>query len=71
MITKTFDEWSMNGYKIKKGSKGSLFNGKYYFTEEQVIQVSRPYNYGNHWIGCTPKGSFDHWGHEATFEDFY
>ena len=43
MISRTFDEWSKDGFKIKKGSKGTFFNGKYYFTEDQVEY--REYDY--------------------------
>ena len=44
MITRTFDEWSKDGFKIKKGSKATKFNGKYYFTEEQVEWFEEDYD---------------------------
>ena len=38
MRTRTFGQWSRDGYKIKKGSKsvGKSADGEYLFTEEQV-----------------------------------
>lgn len=58
----TFDQWSSRGYKINKGSKGTRFSDGIKFNETQVTYSPRPRPSGNHWKGCTPKGSFDHWG---------
>ncbi len=37
---KTFNEWSELGYKIKKGSKGTKINGKFFFSSDQVERTS-------------------------------
>lgn len=51
LITRTFDEWSKDGFKIKKGSKAIRINGKYYFTEEQVEQVyPEDYDEEDFWV---------------------
>jgi hypothetical protein len=38
MIWKTFNDWSAEGYKIKKGSKATWFEGVAKFNESQVVQ---------------------------------
>lgn len=56
----TFNAWSAAGYKIIKGSKAHWVDGVPMFSLDQVAKT-QPRSYGNHWIGCTPKGSFDYY----------
>ena len=60
---KTFQEWSEAGYQILKGSKASWVEGVAMFSEGQVAKITRPRRAisGNHWIGCTPKGTSSAW----------
>ncbi len=39
---RTFDDWSARGYKILKGSKATIRNGKPKFSETQVENYSKP-----------------------------
>jgi len=65
----TFNEWSSDGYRIKKGSKcvGRLHDGTPLFSEHQVFKPE-PRNYGNHWKGCTPKGTGSHWDDPMDYD---
>lgn len=40
MKYKTFNEWSLSGYKIIRGSKATWFDGVAKFSEKQVIKRS-------------------------------
>lgn len=64
---RTFDEWSRAGYKIVKGSKATWFEDVAKFSNKQVVRSVKPV-YGNHWKGCTPKGTSSHWNDEE-YED--
>ena len=75
---KTFKDWSALGYTVIKGSKAHWIDNVPMFDDNQVKKYEkRQYgsvskkSYGNQYYGCTPKGGFDHWGYEATFEEFY
>ena len=69
---KTFAEWSKSGYKINKGARATWIDNVAMFAEQQVTETSprAPYphqssraGYGNHWQGCTPKGTSPNWGY--------
>jgi len=75
---KIFKDWSALGYTVKRGSHAHWVDGVPMFDETQVKKYERreygskrKYSSGTEYYGCTPKGGFDHWGHEATFEEFY
>lgn len=72
MIYKSFNDWSSLGYKINKGAKAHWIDNKPMFSNLQVTKTVKPTkHYYNHWEYNVPKGNWDHWGHEASYEDFY
>ena len=76
---KTFAEWSKSGYKINKGARATWIDNVAMFAEQQVTESgfqaqrprqSSPGSYGNHWKGCTPKGTSPSWGYgDDEYED--
>lgn len=68
MDYKTFNQWSLNGYKIKRGSKAIWISNVPMFSNEQVELYAKPVS-GNHWKGCTPKGTSPIWGEDYDDEE--
>jgi len=55
-MNRTFDDWSQDGYKIKKGSKsiGKNEKGEYLFSHAQVTLREKPlYSSSSHWDSAT------------------
>lgn len=60
---KTFKQWSLAGYKINKGSKGTKVGKEYYFSENQVTYSPKRSYYSNTNLG-------DHKGFDNPHFDY-
>lgn len=67
---RTFDDWSKEGYRIKKGARhvARRNDNVPLFDESQVYKPEPRGSYGNHWRGCV--GTWNHWGdNDWDYED--
>lgn len=65
---RTFKEWSALGFKIKRGSKAHWIDAVAVFAADQV-EKTKKFDYGNHWIGCAPKGTGDYYDGDQDMYD--